>query len=122
MADGILTFKYEESQFYDLAVEAIERNESFSVAIKGVRSGIIKRARPLSWFLFDNPEQPIKSNRPTILRLFLSYLLMSPTFWGVRFLATQAGMKENWVEEKGLLTVSFIAQPNPTTLSHAGRR
>jgi hypothetical protein len=122
MADGILTLRYEEDKFYDLAVEAIERNESFNVAIKGVRSGIIKRARPLSWLLFDNPEQPIKSNRPTILRLFLSYLLLSPTFWGVRFLATQTGMKENWVEERGLLTVSFIAQPNPTTPSPGGQR
>ena len=121
MTERTLTLKYEESEFYDLAVEAIERNESFNIVISGLRLSIIRRARPLSWLLFDNTEQPIRSNRPTILRLFLSYLLLSPTFWGVRFLATQARMKESWIEEKGLLTVSFIAQPDSTTPSRAAQ-
>ena len=106
----MLTLRYEESHFYDLATVAIERGESFDVVIKGFRARIIMKARPLSWLLFDNPEQPIRTKRPTILKLFTMYLLLTPTFWGVRFLATRAHMSESWAEKAGALIVSFRSQ------------
>lgn len=113
----ILKLKYEDSCFYDSAVEALERTMPFDVVISGMRARIIMKARPLSWLLFDNPQQPIKSKRPTVLRLFVSYLLLSPTFWGVRFLALRAGMKETWAEQGGILMVSFRTDPIERTSS-----
>mgnify|MGYP001568002052 CR=1 FL=1 len=110
----MLTLGYEENHFYDAATEAIEREEPFDVVIKGFRARIIRKARPLIGLLFDNPEQPIRSKRFTILRLFTTYLLLSPTFWGVRFLATRAGMNESWNVEDGVLTVSFRSSAGRT--------
>ena len=97
----MLELKYEDSDVYDRASEALDRDEAFCLVIKGLRARVIMKARPLCQLLFDNPEQPIRSKRLATLKLFAMYFYLAPTFWGIRFLATRAGMKvtgQRWTE------------------------
>lgn len=103
----MLELQYADPDIYDKAVTAIDCHEEFCVIVKGLRARAIMKGRPLSWLLFDNPEQPIRSRKFTTFRLFMMYFYLAPTFWGIRFLATRAGMKEDWTESNGLLTVAF---------------
>ncbi|MDH4236670.1 MAG: hypothetical protein OEV17_05430 [Nitrospira sp.] len=113
----MLELQYADANIYDKALAAIDRRENFCVIIKGIRARAIRKGRPLSQLLFDNPEQPIQTRKFTTFRLFIMYFYLAPTFWGVRFLATRAGMKENWTEGDGLLTVTFLSSKESATLT-----
>jgi hypothetical protein len=105
----MLKLQYKDGNFYSLALAAIERQESLEVSITGLHAWIIKKARPQMGLLLDDPTPLMQSKKAllSIPKTLLMYFYPTPTFWGVRFLATRAGMKESWTESDGILTVTF---------------
>ena len=110
----MLSLSYENKNFFDDAWAAVQRREHFEILVKGFRAWLIKKAKPISSLLIENPQQPIRENRLAILRLLLSWGLATPYFWAIYIAAIGHGMQARWEEDGDTVRLVLVASGEGT--------